>query len=95
MKKIVINKCFGGFSLSVKAMKLYHELKGIPLEELFYDRCIDRDDPILVRVVEELGKEASGSYARLKIVEIPDDIEWEIDEYDGQEWVSERHRRWS
>jgi hypothetical protein len=28
--KIVINKCYGGFSLSPKAIKRYAELKGIP-----------------------------------------------------------------
>lgn len=59
------------------------------------DRDLPRDDPVLVQVVEELGKEANGTCAALKIVEIPDDVEWEIEEYDGNEWVSERHRTWS
>ena len=54
-----------------------------------------RDDPSLIRIVEELGADASGSCAELKIVEIPADVEWEISEYDGNEWVSEKHRRWS
>lgn len=63
--------------------------------EHLYDRNIKRDDPDLVRVVEELGKEASGRYARLEVVEIPDGVDWEIEEYDGSEWVSEKHRRWS
>jgi len=55
---------------------------------------IKRDDPILVQVVEKLGKEANGSCANLKIVEIPNNVEWEIEEYDGQEWVAEKHRTW-
>ena len=38
---------------------------------------------------------AGGCYARLEIIEIPDKVEWEIDEYDGLEWVAEKHRRWS
>lgn len=55
----------------------------------------ERDDPILVRVVEELGKEANGAFAELKIVEIPDNIIWEILEYDGIECMEEAHRSWS
>lgn len=48
-------------------------------------REVARDDPILVRVVEELGETANGKYADLKIVEIPDDVKWQIEEYDGIE----------
>lgn len=58
------------------------------------DRNIPRDDPILVSVVEDLGEAANGSYATLKVVEIPDDAEWEIAEYDGYEHVAEKHRTW-
>lgn len=54
-----------------------------------------RAHPLVVRVVEELGERASGRFAKLRIVEIPDDIEWEIDDYDGMESVSECHRSWS
>jgi hypothetical protein len=60
-----------------------------------YCRDIKRDDLALVKLVEELGNEAAGSCASLKIVDIPDDVKWEIEEYDGAEWVSEQHRRWS
>lgn len=54
-----------------------------------------REDDLLVRVVEELGDAANGSFAKLKVVDVPDGIEWEIDEYDGQERVAEAHRSWS
>lgn len=53
-----------------------------------------RSDPDLIAVVELLGKAANGRYAKLKIVEIPDDIKWYIEDYDGCEWVAEEHRRW-
>jgi len=59
-------------------------------EEEYKLRC----DPIFVQVVEELGDEANGSCSTLKIVEIPDDIEWEIEDYDGSEWISEKHKIW-
>jgi len=62
--------------------------------EYFSPYDIPRDDPDLIRVVEELGEEANGKYAELKIVEIPDDVEWVIQEYDGYEWVAEKHRTW-
>lgn len=58
-------------------------------------RDVERNDRVLIRVVEELGKEADSRYSELKIVEIPDDVEWQIDEYDGMEWVAEKHRTWS
>ena len=54
----------------------------------------DRSDPIMVQVVEELGSEANGKFAELKVVEIPDDVKWEIEEYDGDEWIAEIHRTW-
>lgn len=63
--------------------------------QLFQDSGILRTDPYLVQVIEKLGTEADGSYAQLKIVEIPDDVEWEIQEYDGSEWVAEKHNTWS
>ena len=54
-----------------------------------------RTNADLVWVVEELGRAANGRFAKLKIVEVPDGIEWEIDEYDGVESVHEKHRTWS
>lgn len=63
-------------------------------QQIFNENDIDRDDETLVQVVEELGKEASGFCADLVIVEIPDDVEWEITEYDGNETVEEVHRSW-
>ena len=55
---------------------------------------ISRDDPVLIEVIEELGDAANGDCAELAIVEIPDDVEWEISEYDGREHVAEKHRTW-
>lgn len=54
-----------------------------------------REHPLVIRVIEELGEKANGRFADLKIVEIPDDVEYEIAEYDGLEWVAEAHRTWS
>lgn len=55
----------------------------------------DRADPDLIAVVEELGELSWGFAAELKVVEIPDDVEWCIMEYDGLEHIAEKHRTWS
>ena len=138
--ELVINNCFGGFSLSAEAEDMYAAGKGLTLYRyeqtkykhrdgvdeyvrvnaadagLFYhaytqdhgekcaelpdddsywsDHDIKRDDPLLIEVVRNLGKAASGQFAALKIVEIPDGVEYEINEYDGNEHVAEAHRTW-
>ena len=63
-------------------------------EQTVYEREIERDDPALVQVVEELGARASGDHAELTVVEIPDGVNYIIEEYDGREHVAERHRTW-
>jgi len=54
----------------------------------------ERTHPLLVQVVEELGKAANNSYSDLEVIEIPDDVEWQVEEYDGREWIAEKHRTW-
>ncbi len=55
---------------------------------------IPRDCSILVRVVRSLKTLANGSGADLRIVEIPDDVKWEIQEVDGMERIREKSRSW-
>ena len=92
--KIVINNCFGGFGVSKDVYdELGKEWDGYGHLD-FGLSC--RTDPEVIAVIEKLGSEkASGFCARLKVIEIPDGIEWEIDEYDGLETVREKHRSWS
>jgi hypothetical protein len=136
--KVVINTCFGGYTLSELAVKRYVELKGLKFftdegddgttkyytievekykEELAeenrlfkeksekyhghpsnrhcWNSCkIKRDDPVLVQVVEDLGSEANGSHAELLVVVIPDDVKYQIYNYDGSESIHEVHRSW-
>jgi hypothetical protein len=54
-------------------------------EQTWYYRDVDRHDPALVQVVEELGKKAGGNYAKLAIAEVYGS--YRIDEYDGYESV--------
>lgn len=88
--KIVINTCYGGFSLSDKAVKdLGCES---PYAYTYYNM---RTAPELIELIEEKGSEyCSGSMAQLEVVEIPDNIDWYIDHYDGIETIEEVHRSW-
>lgn len=100
--KIVVNKCYGGFSVSKRVYDklgikwngygyLTNEDFGISNEN--YDAY--RADPRVIKIIEEIGeKEASGHLAELQIIDIPDGIEWEIDDYDGKERIDEVHRSW-
>lgn len=75
---IVVNKQYGGFSLS----KAAQEMLGI--NTAYPD--IPRDDPRLVEVVQELGEEADGLSASLEVAFIPDSAtDWTINEFDGYE----------
>jgi hypothetical protein len=94
IQRIVINDCYGGFGLSDAAFSKYKEMAGITASD-FYDRDVPRDDPYLVKIVKEMGSLANGRHANLKIVEVPGDVDWIVQEYDGAEWIAERHRTWS
>ena len=81
----------------VGTKELRRELKGA--DDFLWD--IRRDDPDLIRVIEKLGKKANGPSSHLKIIEIPDGIEWRVQSMDsdydgsGKEWIVEIHREWS
>lgn len=53
--------------------------------QIWCDRNVDRHDPVLVQVVEELGDKANGEYAKLRIEEVSGP--YRITEYDGYETV--------
>ena len=124
--KVVINTCFGGFSISNVALEKILQRKGIayektPVKHKFffktqdnefdywkagqvgdddaylssYNFHDDRTDVDLIAVIEEMGEASFGWAADLKIVEVPDDVKWHIDEYDGREYVAEDHRTWN
>ena len=101
--RIVINRCFGGFSISKECQEfmkpkeinkygfLNNDDFGYP-EDAHSDAY--RSCWLLVLAVETLGTAASGRHAELKVVKIPNDVNWYIEEYDGREWVAEQHRTW-
>ena len=84
--KVVISANDYGFGLPVAVTSEYEARVGV---KHLWRWDMPRNDPHLVAFVEMLGDRTN-----LKIVEIPDDVEWEIDGDDGTEWVAEKHRTW-
>lgn len=84
--KIVINQCFGGFSVSQKCFE-HLDRVGAPkhIDEMYLDD--NRSDPYLVGAVETLGEEVDGRNSKLTVVEWPDNIPYKISDYDGWEEV--------
>ena len=85
--KVVLNSCFGGFSLSKEAIQMLIDKHGLDIDsEHGYvdnedfgieDESHDayRMDKRLVAVVKKLGVDkAAGKYAALRIVDVPDDV---------------------
>ena len=64
-------------------------------DSYFSERDIERTDPALIKTVKLLGKKANGRCASLKIIEIPDNVEWQVEEYDGLEHIAEKHQTWN
>ena len=101
--KVVINKTYGGFSVTKEVFKelnikrngygfLHSKDFGIDSKNSYQYRTDNR----LIKAIQKIGEEASsGDHTELRVISIPDDVEWDIEEYDGAEWVAEAHRCWS
>ena len=78
--KVVVNRCYGGFSLPKKFCDKYNcsTYSGI-----------ERTDPRLIAFVEENQKLCQNfNCASLEVVEIPEEAtDWQINEYDGDESI--------
>jgi len=87
--KVLISTCYGGFSFSDELVELWKERTGVTHDrndDLIGKHDIPRDDATAIALFEEIGsKRASGSYAKVELVEIPDEASYSIDEYDGFE----------
>lgn len=91
--KIVINECFGGFSVSENFFKDCNIPYGKSKWGSVYPTTdIDlRTDPRLIEYIEKNGSaKASGSCAHLVVEEIPKGTAFIIDEYDGNESIMYR-----
>jgi hypothetical protein len=76
--KVVINDCFGGFSINAEIAMKY-----------FGDKFFEpkRTNTTLINLIES-GVNCNDSCSKLKVVDIPDNAtDWRIIEYDGAEYV--------
>jgi len=100
--RVVLNKCHGGFEISERCAE-FLRVHGwdVTANEVNYEYDLDdqkylRTHPMLIRAIEELGKSAwNEDVSDLKIIEVPNEVNWHIEDYDGEEWVAEDHRTWS
>ena len=96
--QVVINvKNFGSFSISQKAVDFIRKkVKGKENKNSIFTYSFneDRSNVLLIEAVSKLKDKANGLYSELKIVEIPDDIEWQVFAINGEEWIAEKHRTW-
>ena len=87
--KIVINACYGGFSVSKEFLKAYNiPYRTSSFNFVHSEEFIDRTDPRLIEFIETHGSEmASGPYSKLVVREIPKGTLYRITEYDGYEGI--------
>lgn len=85
------------FSTAFDVPEVPHPMENEWYKEhsLYLLNDLPRDDADLIAVIEELGDEASGQCAKLRVVDIPDGVQYEIEDYDGYEHIAEVHRTWS
>ena len=94
---VAINCCYGGFSLSDKAVEELRKRIDDPKIEKYsfesYNDVYTRHHPVLIEVIKELGEEANGPFAKIKIVYIEEKYKdhYSVKEYDGMESVSIRY----
>ena len=98
--EVVISTCYGGFGLSEKAILKMIEY-GSDTAKTIYEKQKDfcktyesfgtdelcRWDPILVKVVKELGEDANGRSAKLEIETVYLENLVDIQDYDGKERI--------
>lgn len=78
--KIVINRCFGGFSVNDDIVKMLNLKNGYDLEN-------DRTNAKLIELIES-GVNVNSRFSNLAVVEIPEDAtDYVIEEYDGCEHI--------
>lgn len=94
--KIAISKSYGGFYLSKEA----YEFLGLKWDGIggicANDRLYLRTDANVVECIETLGDSAANCKGtKLAVIEIPDDVDWTILNYDGIETVVDVNRMWN
>ena len=92
--EVIVNKKFGGASLSEKAMEVLlslPEFNNLNDEERFELQYLSsnslRTNKTIIDLIKSMGDESNGVSAKLVIANIPDGVEWAIYDYDGMETI--------
>ena len=87
--QVLYNNCYGSWKISSLAKKLYISRKMKNKSNDIYKYLSKRNDPILIQIYKELGKEFDEKNSKTMIQKIPKKYEnyYYIDEYDGLESV--------
>jgi hypothetical protein len=89
MKKILIDT-EGDFMPSDLLDLEYREIAGKDFEH-----NTKRDCPVLIQLFEKYGNKISDNESKLKIVKIPENIDFVIMSSEiGGEWVADKNRMW-
>ena len=87
---VMYNECFGGFLLSKAAMEEYRRL--LPEEQEVCKRSVWRNDQVMVKTVQKMGKKENRQYAKIQLLKIPVEyMDYEIAKYDGNKHVIIQH----
>lgn len=92
--KFVITDNKNLFLVHYSKIYLGKQCKNIPNEAFLYLDDRYREDKTLIDIVEKLGEEANGIWSKLVVVEIPDDLDYVIDNYDGIETLHQKVQEW-
>lgn len=92
--KVVINTCYGGFGITDEVKELYKKTTGKVLSYVVDTEF--RCDPKLIEIIETIGLEnsADGPGTKLAIIEVPDDTQVEILDFDGYEEIVDARYHW-
>lgn len=102
MPQVIINKSYGALHFNDEVIALYKKRNPHNIVDLT-DHDLLRQNVFVIGIVKEIGvMNSAGEYINvhetpgrpIKIVDIPDDVEWELCEYDGIEHIAEKHRTW-
>ena len=106
MKRILISVSHGGFGLGDQAFEwliknrgwtlgVHYEKNDYLYDESLYSSLISiRENEDVFDCFDAIGDKINKKWSKLQVVEIPEDVDYTIEDYDGSEWIAEKHRTW-
>lgn len=79
---------------------VYYSLSPIEKNDKFFPKVFDistikRNDKDLIDIISELGeRQSSCGDSTIKVIDVPDNLDFVVESCNGEEWVSEKHKIW-